>query len=168
MIAVKGGYLIDCTGAEPLRDAVVLVEGNRIEKVGPAATVPLPEGVEVIDVGEATILPGLIDAHEHLGLCQELGYERGQMQSPETDICFRMARNARRNLKSGTTTVRTVGDKRSLDLVCRRAIEDGFYSRAASHCLGRRYSTFPRSRRHGHHHRQRGGRGSGRSPPTSV
>jgi imidazolonepropionase-like amidohydrolase len=80
----------------------------------------------MIDLGNATILPGFIDAHEHLGLCPELGYERGQMQSPEVEIAFRMARNARTDLRSGTTTVRTVGDKNSLDLICKKAIEEGF------------------------------------------
>ena len=109
-----------------MQNGVVLVENDRIQAAGAADQIDIPAGVETIDVGEATILPGLIDAHEHLGLCPELGYERGQMESPEVDICFRMARNARTNLRSGTTTVRTVGDKSSLDLVCRKAIEEGF------------------------------------------
>jgi imidazolonepropionase-like amidohydrolase len=126
MIAIKGRELIDCTGAGPIQYAVVLVEGDKITDVGTGADVSIPQDAEIIDMGDATILPGLIDAHEHLGLTPGLGYERGQMESPEVEIAFRMARNARTVLKSGVTTVRTCGDKNSLDLVCKKVIEEGF------------------------------------------
>ena len=118
--------MIDCTGAAPVEDAVVIVEEGKITAVGSVDQVNVPNGAEVIDVGDATILPGLIDVHEHLALCPELGYQRGQMMSPEVDLCFRMARNARTVLRSGITTIRSCGDKSSLDLVCKKAIQDGF------------------------------------------
>src|SRR5262245_1024048 len=65
-ILIKGGTLIDGTGAEPLRHAWILVEGDRILQVGPARSFRKPKNAEVLRAGDRTILPGLIDAHVHL------------------------------------------------------------------------------------------------------
>src|SRR5262245_28616829 len=62
-VAIVGGTLIDGRGGEPLRDAVVVVTGDRITAVGPAATTPVPPGARVIRAEGKTVLPGLIDAH---------------------------------------------------------------------------------------------------------
>lgn len=64
-LALVGGTLIDGTGADPVRDAVVLVVGNRIAAVGSRSAIAVPEGAEVLDVTGATILPGFINAHVH-------------------------------------------------------------------------------------------------------
>ena len=126
MLAIKGKKLIDCTGSEPLKDGVVLIHGERISEVGSSSRVAIPAGVEIIDVGNATILSGMIDVHTHLGFCSDLGYEGQQMEDPDLEIAFRMARNARTNLKSGITTVRTLFEKNAMDMVCRKSIEQGF------------------------------------------
>ena len=64
-IALVGATVIDGTGAPPLRDATLLIEGERIAAIGPRATLPLPADARVIDLGGRWIIPGLIDAHIH-------------------------------------------------------------------------------------------------------
>ena len=66
MKALVGANLIDGTGAPVVDDATLLIDGERIESVGPRAAVNLPPNTEVIDVSGLTLLPGLIDCHDHL------------------------------------------------------------------------------------------------------
>lgn len=63
--ALVGGTVIDGTGARPVPDAVVLIDGSRIAAVGPRARVVIPPGAQVIDAKGKWIIPGLIDAHVH-------------------------------------------------------------------------------------------------------
>jgi imidazolonepropionase-like amidohydrolase len=65
-IAVRGGTLIDGTGRPPIRDAIVVIEGNRFKAVGSRRDVRIPEGAEAVDASGLTILPGFIDGHAHL------------------------------------------------------------------------------------------------------
>src|SRR3979409_2660604 len=62
--AIRAGTLIDGTGAAPVRNAVILVQGDRITAVG--AGVAIPKGATVVALSAATVLPGFIDAHVHL------------------------------------------------------------------------------------------------------
>jgi len=66
--ALVGGTVIDATGAPPIQDAVVLMEGRHIRAVGPRASTPVPQGVRVIDARGQFITPGLIDVNVHLVL----------------------------------------------------------------------------------------------------
>ena len=63
--ALVGGTLIDGTGAAPVPDAVVLIQGDKIKAAGPAAQVKVPEGAERVDVKGKFVLPGFIDCHIH-------------------------------------------------------------------------------------------------------
>ena len=67
-VLIQAGRLIDVKSGQALRDQAILIEGERIKEVGPAATVAsdAPAGARKIDLGQATILPGLIDVHVHL------------------------------------------------------------------------------------------------------
>jgi imidazolonepropionase-like amidohydrolase len=67
MLAIVNARLIDGTGADPVEDATLLISEGRIEAVGPAGAVDLPENARVIDAGGMTVLPGLIDTHMHVG-----------------------------------------------------------------------------------------------------
>lgn len=64
-LALTNGILIDGTGADPIPDATLVIGGNRILAVGPTSQMTIPSGVQVIDLGGATILPGFINAHVH-------------------------------------------------------------------------------------------------------
>jgi len=65
-IALVGGSLIDGTGNPPIRNSVVLIRGDRIERIGTTESVPVPPGYEVIPTDGMTVLPGLWDLHVHL------------------------------------------------------------------------------------------------------
>jgi imidazolonepropionase-like amidohydrolase len=67
IVAIVNGTLIDGTGAAPVRDAILLVQGDRILAAGPRSTVVVPKGVTEIDAGGGTILPGFINTHVHDG-----------------------------------------------------------------------------------------------------
>ena len=65
-LALVGGTLIDGTGSAPLRDSVVLIRGERIEKIGTTVSLPVPNGYEAVSTEGLTVLPGLWDLHVHL------------------------------------------------------------------------------------------------------
>jgi imidazolonepropionase-like amidohydrolase len=67
-IAIIGGTLIDATGAAPQSESTVLIEGNKIVKVGPSAQIIVPPQAQVIDARGMTIMPGLINSNEHIQL----------------------------------------------------------------------------------------------------
>src|SRR6266568_2111019 len=66
VVAVRAGRLFDSKTGQMLTRQVVLLSGERITEVGPEAQVKIPSGAEVIDLRQATVLPGLIDAHTHM------------------------------------------------------------------------------------------------------
>jgi imidazolonepropionase-like amidohydrolase len=65
-VAVLAGHLFDSKSGQMLANQVVLIEGEQIAEVGPAASVKIPPDAQVIDLGKQTVLPGLIDAHTHI------------------------------------------------------------------------------------------------------
>jgi imidazolonepropionase-like amidohydrolase len=70
-IALVGGTLIDGRGGEPLVDAVILIKGEHITKVGPAGDFKIPDNTQILDISGSTILPGFINAHVHNGFSEE-------------------------------------------------------------------------------------------------
>src|SRR3984957_7888045 len=66
VIAVKAGRLFDSKSGQTLTDQVILIKGDKITDVGASGSVTIPPGAQVIDLSQATVLPGLIDAHTHI------------------------------------------------------------------------------------------------------
>lgn len=129
MTVVKGGQLIDGTGRPPLPQPVVVIESGRINRIlsgDAAATLEWPAGAHIIDCDGATLLPGLIDCHEHLAMRHERGSGRTQMQDPDHEIAFRIAKTLAEIIQSGVTSVRTAGDKHHLDVAAARYVEAGY------------------------------------------
>lgn len=129
---IRAGTLIDGASAAPRKDQVIVVRGNRIESVGDAASAKVPDGAKVLDLSNATVLPGLIDAHTHIFLQGEIPSEGGyDAQLLKHGLAFRAARAAvaaRRALEQGFTTIRDVETEGAGygDVGIRQAIEAGY------------------------------------------
>jgi len=125
VVAIRAGALIDGTGAPPVRNAVIVIRGDRIEAVG--SSVRVPPGARVIDLSRYTVLPGFIDAHVHLA-SRPLGVgdfvHRG-VTDDEGDDALWGAANARATLLAGFTTVRDVGSSSFANIALMRAIDAG-------------------------------------------
>lgn len=123
--AIVARRVIDGTGRDPIADGVVLVEGDRIRAVGPRAEVAVPEGATVIDCGDQTLLPGLVDAHSHASIIPGLGDQIGQLRQPPAPQVLRAVANLRADLRSGVTTMRVVGEEHFIDVDLKTAIAEG-------------------------------------------
>ncbi len=135
LVAVHSEQVIDGTGLEPISDGMVLVDGERIVRVGPAARVPLPHGTPVIECG-GTVVPGLVNAHTHCSIIPALGDQTGQMRQPPLPSVLRAVGNMRRELRSGVTTARIMGEEHYLDIELRRAINAGVVPGPRLLCCG--------------------------------
>ena len=124
-IVLKAAHLFDSTGTALKDRATLVVRGDRIVSVGSAAA---PAGARVVDLGDATILPGFIDAHTHLTLEFQKDYYHfiynRLMRFPAEQAMY-AAMYARRTLEAGFTTVRNVGANDFVDVGLRNAINAG-------------------------------------------
>ena len=124
-LVLRAAHLFDSTGTALKSGGTIVVRGDRIVSVGTAAA---PAGARVIDLGDATLLPGFIDAHTHLTSQFEKDYYRGfynrVMRFPAEQALYG-AQYARRTLEAGFTTVRNVGAEDFVDIGLRNAINAG-------------------------------------------
>jgi imidazolonepropionase-like amidohydrolase len=123
--AIRAGWLWDGVGDEAVREGVVVIDGESIAAVGPAASVVIPDGAEVIDRADEFLMPGLIDAHTHITIIPGLGNQVGQLLEPIERQAIRGAGNLRRMLTSGVTTARIMGEERWLDVTFKEAVARG-------------------------------------------
>ncbi|HXB17881.1 MAG TPA: amidohydrolase family protein [Steroidobacteraceae bacterium] len=123
-LVLKAAHIFDATGTALKDGGLVVVQGDRIVSVGGSA----PAGARVIDLGDATLLPGFIDAHTHLTMQLESNYYlmryHDLMRFPAEQALY-AALYAKRTLEAGFTTVRNVGAADFVDISLRNAINAG-------------------------------------------
>jgi imidazolonepropionase-like amidohydrolase len=117
---IRNGTLMDGNGGNPLENAAVLLEGNRIVAVGPEGQVVAPAGADVIDAQGGTILPGFIDTHVHIMF--EVSNFQKRLTTPFAYGFYKAVEYMRNTLDAGITSVRDAG---GADIGLKMAVEDG-------------------------------------------
>ena len=125
-IIIKAARLIDGRGGAVVSPAVIVVRGNRIESIGSA----IPAGAQTIDLGDMTLLPGLIDAHTHIllqGDVTSADYDEQLFRESMPYRALRASRSAKIALEHGFTTLRDVETEGAMytDVDVKRAINNG-------------------------------------------
>ena len=141
-VVLRAARVIDGTGAPAIQNGVVVVTNDRIVAVGASGRVTIPAGARTIDLGDATILPGFIDAHTHI-IGRTLG-DPGADAAAVKDFpaygAILGVGNAEQTLLAGFTTIRNVGTSNFDDMALRQAITDGRIKgprmQTAGHSLG--------------------------------
>ena len=120
VVAVRAGRVLDTTSGQVLTNQVLVLQGERISEIGPAAQVKVPAEAQVIDLGQAMVLPGLIDAHTHMFNTPKAGMSR----ESSTLIAIH---NLQADLRAGFTTARDMSSHANgyADVEMRNAISAG-------------------------------------------
>jgi imidazolonepropionase-like amidohydrolase len=128
MFALLAGRLFDGTGQPAIENATLVVDGQHITQVGPSAQVTVPSGVEVAELGDATVLPGLIDVHVHVHAPggPVSNYALTEAHDLQGLIALRASAYVKRALYMGYTTLRSLNSPAYVDVALRNAIEQGY------------------------------------------
>ena len=122
-VVVHAAHLLDVKSGKLLADQTLVIEVGKIISSGAAAEARVPADAIRIELPNATVLPGLIDAHTHLTMEPKFGYERLAISVPREALTG--AKNARLTLLAGFTTARNVGARGFTDVALRDAINSG-------------------------------------------
>lgn len=123
--AIKAGMIIDGKGGEPIPKGIILLDGPKIQSVGSYESLNIPPKTEIIDLGRATLLPGLIDTHVHLVMNTNEDCVSSLAHKSAVESVIEAAQNARRALQGGVTTVRDCADVFGVTLTLKNAIDEG-------------------------------------------
>jgi imidazolonepropionase-like amidohydrolase len=126
-VVLRAARVIDGSGSAPIANGVVVVSGNRITAVGRSGSVTVPAGAQTIDLGDATLLPGFIDAHTHISgrVLGDPGNDLESVKDFNTYGAVLSVGHAERTLLAGFTTIRNVGADHWTDLALKKAIGEG-------------------------------------------
>ena len=122
ILVIRGGTLVDGTGADPVENAVIVIRGDRILDVGAAGKVSIPSNVErTIDVSGLYVVPGLIDLHMHF--TQQRGDDFSRYRDSDAAAALRGVLLLGSLLDGGITAVRDVGTRNDVALKIKEAVE---------------------------------------------
>ena len=138
--ALVGGTLIDGFGNAPIKNSVILIEGETILKVGTVETVTIPDGVEIISTEGMSVLPGLWDMHVHLMITGHSDYAYWDKTYLPLFQNVIMPASAHQLLLAGVTSARDLGGPLESSIDVKERINQGPLS---LHSI-RRYADFPR------------------------
>jgi imidazolonepropionase-like amidohydrolase len=124
-LLVRGRMLIDGLGSPPIERGVLLLEGEKIIAVGREGEVKTVGITQTFDCSDQTLLPGLIDCHNHLSLDPTLDNYLYRMNDSIPELTLRASATMAFDLQSGVTTSRCLGDKGFLDIECKKAVNSG-------------------------------------------
>lgn len=122
---VTAARMIDVDAGKQLEQPLIGVRDGRIVSVADRRTAKLPADAKLIDLGNKTLLPGLIDMHVHLDSAAQIGGYNG-LQYTDSFWSMVAVKNARDMLDAGFTTVRNVGSQSRNDIGLKEAIEEGY------------------------------------------
>jgi imidazolonepropionase-like amidohydrolase len=125
-VYIRAGHLFDATSDQLRENMVIVVLGDRIQNIGPASGISIPADATVVDLSHATVLPGLIDCHTHLGARADRYDEIYNFKDTPLQSAFAAVVNARKTLDAGFTSVRDVGSEPFLAVDLRNSINEGF------------------------------------------
>ncbi|MFQ5639216.1 MAG: amidohydrolase family protein [bacterium] len=123
--ALVGGTLIDGFGSMPIRNSVILIEGERIKAVGQIGLVDVPDDAKVISTEGMSVLPGLWDMHVHLMIAGHTDYSHWDKKYPPLFESVIMPASAKQLLLSGVTSARDLGAPLEASIHVRDAINSG-------------------------------------------
>jgi imidazolonepropionase-like amidohydrolase len=123
--ALVGGTLIDGFGGAPIRNSVILIDGERIRAVGQVGTLAIPTGAEVISTEGMSVLPGLWDMHVHLMINGHGDYAHWDKTYPPALESVIMPASAKQLLLAGVTSARDLGAPLGASLAVRDAVNSG-------------------------------------------
>ncbi len=121
IVVIHAGHLLDVKSGHMIDNVTIVIQGDKIISLGPLTSGS--ENVKTIDLPNATVLPGLIDAHTHLTFDPNFGYQELGISIPKEALIG--AKNARLTLEAGFTTVRNLGATGYTDVALRDAINEG-------------------------------------------
>jgi imidazolonepropionase-like amidohydrolase len=123
---IRAGRLFDSTTDNYRENIVIVIEGDRIKAIESAGSAQIPGGAKVIDLSNATVLPGLIDCHTHLGARADQYNPINAFKWTPYKEGFAAEKNARTTLLAGFTTVRDVGSGPFMAVDLRNTINEGY------------------------------------------
>jgi imidazolonepropionase-like amidohydrolase len=122
-VVIRAGHLLDVKTGNISTNQAIVIEGEKIVSIGPAASAKAAPDASVIDLANATVMPGMIDAHTHITFDPKFGYESLGISVPREALTG--AKNARITLEAGFTTIRNVGASGFSDVALRDAVNAG-------------------------------------------
>jgi imidazolonepropionase-like amidohydrolase len=141
-VVLRAARLIDGTGAAVVQNGVVVVTDDRIVAAGREGSVQVPAGARIIDLGDATLLPGFIDTHTHIvgRALADPGSDEAAVRDFQGFGAILATANARATLMAGFTTIRVLGSSDFDDIALRQAIDQGYvpgpHIQAAGNSIG--------------------------------